>query len=144
MLVAAIVAGLATTLLGAGVLGQQHTYRETVSPWLRSLFVLQPDIVYVAPDRLGRASPRGIEGAPTLAVEIFSPSTRTIDRVTKPRLYAHYRVPFLWLIDPDDRIVEAFVLDGDRYVLAGGAAGGSPVELPPFTGLGLVPDTLWP
>ena len=106
--------------------------------------IVQPDIVYVAPDRLGRVSPRGIEGVPTLAVEIFSPSTRTIDRVTKPRLYAHYRVPFLWLIDPGDRIVEAFVLDGDRYVLAGGAAGGSPVELPPFTGLGLVPDTLWP
>jgi Uma2 family endonuclease len=106
--------------------------------------IVQPDIVYVAPDRLERVSGRGIEGAPTLAVEILSPSTRTLDRVTKRQLYARYRVPFLWLVDPDDRIVEAFVLEGDRYGLAVGAAGTVAVDLPPFTGLGLFPDTLWP
>ncbi|MQA79632.1 MAG: respiratory nitrate reductase subunit gamma [Streptosporangiales bacterium] len=44
VLVAAIVAGLATTLLGAGAVGEEHNYRETVSPWFRSLFILQPDI----------------------------------------------------------------------------------------------------
>ncbi|HEX6918971.1 MAG TPA: respiratory nitrate reductase subunit gamma [Actinomycetes bacterium] len=42
VLVAAIVAGLATTLLGAGVVGDEHNYRETVSPWFRSVFYLQP------------------------------------------------------------------------------------------------------
>jgi nitrate reductase gamma subunit len=30
--------------LGAGVLGEQRNYRETVAPWFRSLFVLQPDV----------------------------------------------------------------------------------------------------
>jgi nitrate reductase gamma subunit len=44
VLVAAIVVGLATTLLGAGVVGDEHNYRETVSPWFRSIFVLQPDV----------------------------------------------------------------------------------------------------
>ncbi len=43
VLVAAIVAGLATTLLGAAG-GEEHNYRLTVSPWFRSLFVLQPDV----------------------------------------------------------------------------------------------------
>jgi nitrate reductase gamma subunit len=43
VLVAAIVAGLATTLLGAAG-GEEHNYRLSVSPWFRSLFVLQPDI----------------------------------------------------------------------------------------------------
>jgi nitrate reductase gamma subunit len=43
VLVAAIVAGLTTTLLGAGG-GEQHNYRLTVAPWFRSLFVLQPDV----------------------------------------------------------------------------------------------------
>jgi nitrate reductase gamma subunit len=43
VLVAAIVAGLATTLLGSGAVGEEHNYRETVAPWFRSLFVLQPD-----------------------------------------------------------------------------------------------------
>jgi nitrate reductase gamma subunit len=44
LLIAAIVAGLATTLLGVGATGDEHNYRLTVSPWFRSLFVLQPDI----------------------------------------------------------------------------------------------------
>ena len=43
VLVAAIVAGLSTTLLGSGVVGTSHNYRETVSPWFRSIFILQPD-----------------------------------------------------------------------------------------------------
>jgi Uma2 family endonuclease len=106
--------------------------------------IVQPDILYLAPDRLALASRRGIEGGPTLAVEILSPSTRAIDRVTKRRLYARYGVPYLWLVDPDARAVEVFALEDDRYVLAAGAAGPDPIDLPPFTGLALVPDSLWP
>jgi len=106
--------------------------------------IVQPDILYVAPERMALTSRRGIEGGPTLAVEILSPSTRTIDRVTKTRLYARYEVPYLWLVDPDARAIEAFTLEGGRYVLAVSATGREPVDLPPFTSLGLVPDRLWP
>ncbi len=48
VLVAAIVAGLVTTLLGAGATGEAHNYRLTVSPWFRSLFVLRPDVEAMA------------------------------------------------------------------------------------------------
>lgn len=48
VLVAAIVTGLATTLLGAGVVVDEHNYRETVSPWFRSIFLLQPDVESMA------------------------------------------------------------------------------------------------
>jgi nitrate reductase gamma subunit len=48
VLVAAIVAGLATTLLGAGAVGEEHNYRLTVSPWFRSSFRLQPDVEAMA------------------------------------------------------------------------------------------------
>lgn len=106
--------------------------------------IVQPDLVYVAPDRLHRVSHRGIEGAPTLAVEILSPSTQRIDRVTKRALYARYAVPCLWLVDPQARVIEAFMLQDDRYVLARSAAGRHPIDLSPFTGLGLVPESLWP
>ncbi len=34
--------------------------------------IVQPDLVYIAADRLAVVSARGIEGAPTLAVEILS------------------------------------------------------------------------
>ena len=106
--------------------------------------IVQPDILYIAPDRVALTSRRGVEGGPTLAVEILSPSTRTIDRVTKRGLYARYGVPCLWLVDPDAHAIEAFVLRGEGYVLAASAVGAEPVDLPPFTGLALVPDALWP
>jgi hypothetical protein len=51
VLVAAIVAGLATTLLGATG-GEEHNYRASVSPWFRSLFILQPDIASMAASSL--------------------------------------------------------------------------------------------
>ena len=88
--------------------------------------IVQPDVLYVAPDRM--------------AVEILSPSTRTIDRGTKRALDARYAVPNLWIVDPDARVIEAFTLQGGRYVVAVSATGSNPVDLPPFTGLGLVPD----
>lgn len=43
VLVLAILAGLATTLIGSGVVGEEHNYRQTVSIWFRSIFVLQPE-----------------------------------------------------------------------------------------------------
>jgi hypothetical protein len=47
-------------------------------------------------------------------------------------------------VDPDARAIEALTLEGGRYVLAVSATGGTPIDLPPFTGLNLVPDRLWP
>ena len=41
-LVAAIATGLLTTMVGAGLIGDGHDYREDVSPWFRSIFLLQP------------------------------------------------------------------------------------------------------
>jgi nitrate reductase gamma subunit len=41
-LVAAICTGLLTTLVGAGLLGSGYDYRETVSVWFRSIFLLNP------------------------------------------------------------------------------------------------------
>ena len=43
VLLLAIIAGLATTLIGSGLIGEEHNYRETVSVWFRSIFILQPD-----------------------------------------------------------------------------------------------------
>jgi nitrate reductase gamma subunit len=42
VLVAAIVAGLCATALGSGVVGEEHNYRQDVSVWFRSIWILQP------------------------------------------------------------------------------------------------------
>lgn len=106
--------------------------------------VVQPDLVYLDPTRLGAVSDRGIEGPPTLVVEILSPTTTLIDRSTKLQLYARHGVPHYWIVDPDARAVEAYGLTGSGYQLAARASGSVPVSLPPFPDLDLIPDALWP
>jgi Uma2 family endonuclease len=106
--------------------------------------IVQPDIIFVARARLNAVSERGVEGPPTLAVEILSPSTTLNDRVTKHQLYARHGVPYFWLVDPEARMIEVFVLGPDGYSLAARVSGREPVGLPPFTDLRLIPDTLWP
>ena len=105
--------------------------------------VLQPDLVFLGRERVSLMSPRAIEGAPTLAVEILSPSTATIDRTRKRELYARYGVSYYWLIDLDAREIEALALRSGAYVVAVRVAGTEPVDLPPFSGLALVPESLW-
>jgi len=105
--------------------------------------IVQPDLVYLDRERLPALRRRGVEGPPTLVIEILSPTTAATDRGRKRALYARYGVPNLWLVDPDARVIDAYVLRGGEYALAVRAAGGQPLDLPPFADLGLVPDSLW-
>ena len=43
VLVLALVAGVTTTFLGSGVIGEAYNYRQSVSVWFRSIFILQPN-----------------------------------------------------------------------------------------------------
>jgi nitrate reductase gamma subunit len=91
VLVAALVAGLTTTLLGAGG-GDEHNYRVSVSPWFRSLFVLQPDI-----ESMARSSPAfKIHTLIGMALFALWPFTRLVHAFTAPigylfRPYIVYR-----------------------------------------------------
>jgi|SRR3990172_6681289 len=106
--------------------------------------IVQPDIVYLDSARLNLISHRGIEGAPTLLVEVLSPSTTVIDRSTKRQLYRRYGVPYYWIVDPEGHTVEAYSLSEGEYQLVMRVAGAVPVSLPPFPDLSLIPDSLWP
>jgi Uma2 family endonuclease len=76
-------------------------------------------------------------------VEILSPTTTLIDRSTKHQLYARHGVPFFWLVDPEGRSVDAFVLGPQGYSLAVRASGSEPVSPPPFPDINLIPASLW-
>jgi Uma2 family endonuclease len=110
----------------------------------RDTTIVQPDIVFIETARQGRISRRGIEGAPTLAIEVLSPSTARIDRRTKLDLYSRFGIPYYWIVDADARTVEAYTLEGGSYGRARRVSGDTPVDLPPFTDLRLVPSVLWP
>jgi Uma2 family endonuclease len=111
---------------------------------LADITVFQPDVIFVASNRASAVAERGIEGAPTLAIEILSPSTAVGDRGLKRDLYARYGVPYYWIVDGDAQMIETYVLAGESYRLAARAGGTAAVDLPPFTSLGLVPATLFP
>jgi len=87
---------------------------------------------------------RGIEGPPTLIVQILSPSTVQINRTTHMQLFARFAVPYYWIVDPEAQAIEAYGLREGGYDLSVRAAGSQPVSLPPFTDLGIVPDSIWP
>src|SRR5438477_610647 len=59
---------------------------------MTNITVVEPDLVYVDEQRHGLLSERALEGAPTLAVEIISPSSHQIDRRRKMALYAAHDV----------------------------------------------------
>ena len=105
--------------------------------------VVQPDLVYLETDRLPAVSRRGIEGPPTLVVEVLSPGTVRIDRTVKLQLYARHGVPHYWIVDADARRVEAYSLSGDAYRLSTALDGPRPAVLPPFPDLALDPASLW-
>lgn len=59
-------------------------------------------------------------GAPDLAVEIVSPTSKRFDRVVKLAWYASIRTPEYWLVDPAARTLERYLLaSGGTLELAG-------------------------
>src|SRR3990170_3991731 len=110
---------------------------------LSNVTVVQPDVLYIAADRLAIISERGIEGAPTLVVEGLSPSTARLDRGRKMTLYAEHGVPYYWTADPESRSVEAYMLTGSAYALTARVTS-EPAALPPFSDLAVDPEAIWP
>jgi Uma2 family endonuclease len=79
--------------------GLGRVYFAPVDVRLAETTIVQPDLVVVLTDRLQTLTRPRVEGAPSLVVEIVSPSTTTSDRVTKRGVYARYGVPEYWLVD---------------------------------------------
>jgi Uma2 family endonuclease len=79
-----------------------------------------PDLVFVSNDRRAEiASGDRITGAPDLMIEIVSPGTENErrDRVAKRQLYGRHGVREYWVVDPYQRTVEVYVLEGQTLKL---------------------------
>src|SRR5688572_24118094 len=70
--------------------------------------VFQPDLIVLLRDRIQLFGSAMVESAPSLAVEIISPSTSAYDRVTKRDVYAQHSVPEYWLVDPETETITVF------------------------------------
>lgn len=86
----------------------------------------------------------GLEhGQPDLVVEIVSPSSRRYDRIVKLNWYAHREIPEYWIIDPEGRTFERFVLGKGTYALAQNASDNDIVRPKSFRGLAVNLSDLW-
>jgi len=83
VLICAIVAGLATTLVGSGVIGDAYNYRDSVSIWFRSIFLLQPDGEAMA------AAPLSYQVHAIIGMALFAlwPFTRLVHAFSAPLGY---------------------------------------------------------
>lgn len=70
--------------------------------------VVEPDLLYVSNARSKEIYGEWIHGAPDLAVEIASPSTRRRDETIKRRLYERWNVLEYWTVDPELEVVRIY------------------------------------
>jgi nitrate reductase gamma subunit len=91
-LTAAILLGLVATMSGAGLLGEEHNYREDVSIWFRSLFYFDPQVELMA------AAPMAFKVHAVAGMALFMvwPFTRLVHAFSAPvgyvfRPYIVYR-----------------------------------------------------
>lgn len=61
-----------------------------------------PDVLVTTAEAAARNPAHYAPHEVALAVEIVSPSTRSIDRVLKPALYAQAGIPFYWRVEVED------------------------------------------
>ncbi len=91
-LMAAICLGLVTTIVGSGVIGDGYNYRETVSPWFRSIFLLDPQ-----PELMAESPPSfQIHAVAGMLLFLIWPFTRLVHAFSAPvgylfRPYVVYR-----------------------------------------------------
>jgi Uma2 family endonuclease len=73
-----------------------------------------------------------IELAPDWVCEIVSPGHERKDALQIFLLLQRHRVPFYWLIWPEDRVLIAHQLDADGYRVVKTISGESRARIPPF------------
>lgn len=107
--------------------------------------VVRPDLVGWRREQL--PSPWGqrpIRVVPGWICEILSPTNERQDRVHKADVYARAGVPSYWMLQPSERLLEAFELHESKWVRLGAWSDGEVVRIPPFDAVELETSRLFP
>jgi Uma2 family endonuclease len=145
---------LAGSNLGGELYNPYHRGRGGPGGWwildepeihfVRDTEVLVPDLAGWRRERMPRLpNDHRIEVVPDWVCEILSPSTARKDRMTKMPVYARYGVPYLWLVDPLARTLEAFALREGRWTVIGQFQEQAIVSVEPFHEIALELGALW-
>ncbi len=135
------VAKLVDDFVSAHALGQ--VYLSPLDVVLSPEDVLQPDIMYIAQERLGIVTERNIQGAPDLVIEVLSPATADRDRTLKRTRYARFGVREYWLVDPVSRTIEVLQASRQGFDTVRVYPEGTTVASPLLAGLQLEVDRVF-
>ncbi|BCD60667.1 MULTISPECIES: Uma2 family endonuclease [unclassified Nitratiruptor] len=86
--------------------------RCSFDPSVESVNVVQPDVMLFCED----------EKLPCAIFEVLSPSTASKDKTDKLALYECARIKEYFIVEPEYKVVERFVLKGKKYQFAGNYA----------------------
>jgi Uma2 family endonuclease len=77
--------------------------------------VVEPDLLFIARDRLELLTDANLQGAPDLAVEVLSPTSHRQDELRKRDLYERCGVAEYWIVDPEAEDVKVFRREGEGF-----------------------------
>jgi Uma2 family endonuclease len=90
-----------------------EVFMAPLDVFLSDINVYQPDVIFVSNERRAIITDHGIEGAPDLLVEALSPATARYDKGSKRKIYARTGVKELWLVNPEARTLQVYLLAKD-------------------------------
>lgn len=109
------VVGCLHLLIGGFAQQEKHgeVFTAPVDVVLGPSDIVQPDLVWVSPERSNILSEANIQGAPDLVIEVSSPSTRKLDETTKRKLYERHGVREYWIVDPELERLRVYLSGSD-------------------------------
>ena len=110
---------------------------------LSDIHVVEPDLVYVSNAKKNLIKERGVFGSPDLVVEVLSKGNKKMDRTRKFKLYAQFKVPHCWIVDPMEKTMELHELKKEEYQLTAKKRGNEIIKPALFSGLEFSLKELW-
>ncbi len=99
-----------------------------VDVYLNNKNVYQPDIFYISNQKKEIIKNRGIFGAPDLIIEILS-EDRNYDLRSKKTVYEKSGVKEYWVVDPETKWCEGFVLENKQFKSVGESTGNLTIRM---------------
>ena len=110
-----LIANLLVNHVSVHELGVLHT-EKTLCVFPRNDY--EPDIVFFGPEKAAKLRPKTLKfPGPDFVCEVLSDSTTKRDRGVKFQDYEAHGVREYWIVNPDRRELEQYVLERGRYVL---------------------------
>ena len=95
-----------------------EVFHSPIDVYLNNKNAYQPDILFISSNKKGIVKRRGIFGAPDLVIEILS-EDKNYDLKKKKKVYEQSGVKEYWVVDPETKWCEGFILEDQQYKSAG-------------------------